>query len=279
MISSFQSSGIVLNYSAAFLQISKWFSEYSLSYLNKTDDCSNAAKLKFEHTFRVCEEIRLLSQSIKLSEKGSNLAAIIALLHDAGRYEQFLRYKTFSDHLSINHAELAVQIILEHKILNALDADDADLVITAVLYHNAKKVPASLNEHKQLFCSLIRDADKLDIFRIVTSNYSNPDLENKKAIQLGLTDTHKYSPEVCECVLNGSIVDYSKIKYLNDFKLAQIGWVYDLNFNFSFEQLFSRGYFQILKAQLPAIEDLTRAVSKAEAYLFRKISCPKIETI
>jgi putative nucleotidyltransferase with HDIG domain len=261
-----------MDYNTIFQNISRWYDQYTASFSDVSDECSNAVKLKYDHTLHVCNNSELICKSINADIRDTNLAKIVALLHDVGRYEQFRIYGTFSDHLSINHAELAVRIISENGVLHELSDVDSEIIRTAILYHNAKAVSTTLDDSKKLFCNIIRDADKLDIFRIVTSHYKNPDNENKDTIQLGLTGETEYSPEVCESVSNGFIVDYSEIRYLIDFKLVQIGWVYDLNFAFSFKQMEELGYFIKLKAELPPKDDIVSAVAKAEEYLFSNIS-------
>ena len=45
-------------------------------------------------------------------------ARAAALLHDAGRFQQYAEYKTFSDALSEDHAELGVKVIQNSGLLD-----------------------------------------------------------------------------------------------------------------------------------------------------------------
>ena len=205
----------------------------------------------------------IISASIGSGIRESALSKIIAILHDVGRFDQFLKYRTFSDHLSVNHAELAIQIIDENKILKSLSIADADIIKTAILSHSVKILPPTIDTFNKRFCNIIRDSDKLDILHIATSHYKILILRENPSNWV-LTDNSIYSPEVCETVYSGRMVDYKSIRYLNDFKLAQIAWVYDLNFPCSFKLMYDRGYFQILSSELPQTDEVQRAVDKAE---------------
>jgi hypothetical protein len=256
-------------YSDFYNELVLWYNTYTSEFMGMDAEMDNAVTMKIEHTKRVCSEIDLLCESLNLNEKDCILSRIIALLHDIGRYEQYKNYRTFSDHKSVNHADLALSVLDYHKIMKEIPGEDADMVRTAVLFHNARQVPCTLNEKEQLFCKLIRDADKLDIYRIAVNYYTKPDLLKKNFLKEDSFYDTAISPEVCQGVYDGQFVEYEKIKTLNDFKLIQIGWVYDLNFPASFKLLKERKYFLYIKNQLSLIPDSHefQAVNKAEHFL------------
>jgi hypothetical protein len=251
-------------------KLALWYETYTTGFLNGPESVCSAIKHKYEHTKRVCSEICILCESIDPGETVTSLACITALLHDIGRYEQFRTFNTFSDHRSINHADLALEIIGRFNLLSGISSENAKLIKTAVSFHNAKTIPDSLDEKQLLLCKLIRDADKLDIFNVVTAYYTNPDPTETEIITAGLKDIPTVTPEVCALVTKGDIVDYSMVKCLNDFKLIQIGWVYDLNFIKSFEIVMSRRYLDILKLQLADISEINEAVKSAEDYVLQR---------
>lgn len=256
-------------YGDFYSELSLWYKNYTSEFMGKDTELDNAVTMKVEHTQRVCSEIGLLCESLKLNETDCILSRIIALLHDIGRYEQYKNYRTFSDHKSVNHAELALSVLDYHKIMKEFPGEDADMIRTAILFHNARQIPCSLNKREQLFCRLIRDADKLDIFRIAVNYYLNPDLFPKNITKEADPESADITPEVCQGVYEGVFVEYEKIRTVNDFKLIQIGWVYDLNFSASFRLLKERDYFLQIKNQLPLLpgSHAFRAVSKAERFL------------
>lgn len=226
--------------------------------------------LKHEHTIRVCSDMDKLCESISLEKNMRFLAKIVALFHDVGRFKQYQDYGTFQDRKSVNHSEIGLQIISENHLFSDLPEDYSQMIQTAIFYHNVKTIPDNLKERQKLLCNLIRDADKLDIYYIAAQLYTNYSENRKDIIETGLPDLPTVSPEICSSITKGSIGDFSKIKCLNDFKLIQIGWVYDLNIPYSFRLIKERGHFETIKNQLPDIPEVNYAVELAQNYLHKR---------
>ena len=83
-------------------------------------------------------------------------------------------------------------------------------------------------------------------------------------------DTPDCSTQVLEAVLNEELVDYSWLRTLNDVKLCQLGWIYDMNFPASLATLRQRGFLDTLMDSLPAGEDTNRVRRKIKAYIDAK---------
>ena len=75
-------------------------------YVSKYDMTDPKVKLKYHHTYRVCEQSLNISKSLGLNEEETNLAYVIALLHDIGRFRQEEVYHTFNDLKSIDVGDL-----------------------------------------------------------------------------------------------------------------------------------------------------------------------------
>ena len=102
---------------------------------------------------------------------------------------------------------------------------------TAIEHHGRKALPADLRGQPLLFAKLIRDADKLDIFRVVVQIYErHRDNPAGMSFESELPDEPGVSPEVLAAVMNEQLVEYTKLRTLNDMKLCQLGRVYDMNF-------------------------------------------------
>ncbi len=79
--------------------------------------------MKAAHTGRVRLGIRAGWPPKRGSPAGRSLLAETAgLLHDAGRFEQYERYRTFRDGESEHHGRLAVQVIRTHGLLQDIPA-------------------------------------------------------------------------------------------------------------------------------------------------------------
>ncbi|MBN1429960.1 MAG: HD domain-containing protein [Anaerolineae bacterium] len=237
-------------------KLKDWFTNYAHTFQYSEPDLQQNIDLKEEHTLRVCKEIIHIGKQLDLNDDELRLAEIIALLHDVGRFEQYARYKTFLDSKSENHAELGVKILGELGILEILENNTKDIILKAIQYHNRSALPQGIQGPCLFYAKLIRDADKLDIWKVVTDYYYRKDSRKNGAIELGLPDTPGFSKEVYCALLNKNIVSIEHVRNLNDFKLLQIGWIFDINFQPTLDCIKSRGYLQMIRDVLPASKDI-----------------------
>lgn len=245
-----------------------WFDSYVEPFLDTDHEGAQNIRLKIEHTGNVCEAMAQLSAGEGLSENESLIASAVALLHDVGRFPQYRRWRTFLDSESDNHARLAIDVIREEKVLAGIALSEQLLIEEAVRFHNMLAPPASIQSPTRKFINLIRDADKLDIWRLFVEMLSLPQEQRPSAITLGLDDLPGTVSESCIAMLNaGSIVRLDSIVCVNDFTLLQISWVYDLTCDTSRRLLRERGYIELLAATLPERAGLSEAVAKARASL------------
>jgi hypothetical protein len=249
-----------------------WYDGYAASFKTGDQELEDAVALKYSHTRRVMGEMQQLCESISLDPHRSELAKTAALLHDVARFEQFNKYRTFSDSRSINHAAAAVDIISSNRLLAPLDPADARDLIAAIRCHNETSLPIELAGDGLLFSKLLRDADKLDIYKVVIDHYSKPLTQRNKSIQIGFPDGENVSTEICSDMLANKTVSYEKIVSVADFKIVQLGWVFDLNFPHSFQCFKERDYIGHIKRHLPLSPDVLRVVAHVEAYLDSKLT-------
>jgi hypothetical protein len=240
------------------------------------DDYVNTnIKIKEEHTNRVCDEMLYLADELHLNENLRRLAETIALLHDAGRFPQFIKYKTFNDPRSINHCELALEVIKNENLLADLAAGERESIETAIKHHGDKELPADLAGDagaRGLLSKMIRDADKLDIYRVLINAYiqhrNDPDSFN---LEIEFPDLPGYTPAILDAVLSGRLLDYKTLRCWNDMKLCILGWVYDVNFPAALEIIKQRRYLESILEFLPENEDTRRVRDKIFAYVDSRI--------
>ena len=235
-------------------------------------DLKKAIDLKIEHTLRVCEESRYISATLGLAADARHLAEVAALFHDVGRFPQYARYHTFSDRKSEDHAALGVRVLREREVLSALGPVE-DLLLRVIGYHNRLALPRPDDETLTclFFSRLLRDADKLDIYRVVTDYYRRPELQGDGWVAWELPDTPGISEAVCDDLMTRQVVDNHHVHNLNDFKLLQVGWVYDLNFTPSLRRFCERGYLRILREALPDSSRIETIFEKVEAYVAKRM--------
>ena len=77
--------------------------KFFLEYVQNYDLNNENIKRKEQHSLRVMAISKKIAEELKLSEKEIKLATLIGLLHDIGRFEQYTKWKTFSDKISTNH--------------------------------------------------------------------------------------------------------------------------------------------------------------------------------
>lgn len=247
--------------------LKNWFSGYVRTFKSVDDDLEQNTVLKEEHTERVCGEILNIGEKLGLSDEDLCLAEIVALFHDIGRFEQYARYRTFVDFHSVNHAEHGVKILQGNSVLNDLEDSTRDLILRIISYHNRAYLPQKETERCLFFTKLLRDADKLDIWRVVTDYYRRKDRERNNSIELGLPDTPGISDDAYNDLIEGKIVEVTHLKNLNDFKLLQIGWIYDINFIPTFQCIKERKYIEMIRDVLPESKKTQRIFSAVQSYL------------
>jgi len=252
-----------------YKNLRNWFDEYTSDYAEGSD--RHNIILKIEHTQRVVSDITEIGTELGLTRTQLDLAKIIGLLHDIGRFEQYRRYGTFSDAKSIDHAELGVEIIKEKEILQELPQSIQEIVVKSIKYHNKLSLPENDSEELVFYCKLLRDADKLDIFKVVTDYYAIRHLGRNETLELDLPETGDVSRAVYESVKKRQVVDFKMIKNLNDFKLLQAGWVFELNFIPTIRLFDVRGYLSMIENFLPSDEGLEEIFQMIRAYIEQKL--------
>jgi len=249
-------------------QLKAWFNDYVRRFESSDPDVQKNMDLKEEHTRRVCENILDIGRSLNLPSGDLFLAEAAALLHDIGRFEQYRKYHTFVDGKSENHAALGVRIIKENEILKDFERASADTILRAVACHNRIAVPAVETPAFLLILKMLRDADKVDIWRVVTEYYYNSAGNRNQAVELDLPDTGEISDSIYEALVNGESARMADLRVLNDFKLLQIGWIFDVNFPRTFEIIQENRYLEAIRDVLPKGSKRVEAVyERARAHL------------
>jgi len=236
----------------------KWFLDYVDNFSSSDSFIQNNIKMKIEHTGKVCENILLLAKAEKIMGEGCRLAETIALFHDLGRFEQFMRYKTFKDSESENHALLGVKILKRKGILSRISRKERGLILKAVEYHNLIELPECTENSKELlfYSKLIRDADKLDILRIVSESYKKGEKGRNPAFELYLPDTAGCSESIIKDILNKRMAKMGDVKNLNDVKLLRLSWIFDINFPATYAILKEHKYLSTIISSMPEAEEV-----------------------
>ncbi|MCD4703137.1 MAG: HD domain-containing protein [Methanosarcinaceae archaeon] len=249
----------------------RWFDNYVVQFYSNDPDVQINFELKGKHTKRVCDNIILLSRSFGLSSEQMYLAELIALFHDVGRFEQMRMYRTFRDSDSEDHGQLGVRILNDAGILTSLSEDERDIILKAVGYHNRFVLPADETDKCLLYCKLIRDADKLDVLKVVTDYHARRDECRNPALELGLPDGPGYSKEMVREILGYDLAHAYHMRTYNDMKLLQLSWLFDVNFQETFRQISKAGYVDKLISRLPDTLEIRQIHEFLNAYLVSQL--------
>lgn len=239
-------------------ELQQWFTYYVSSFYSKDADVHKHVLLKQEHTRKVVENTCELSGWLGLSARQRWLAKVIALFHDIGRFQQYAQYRTFVDHKSVDHAQLGLEVLAGLPQLACLSDNERELFTFAIANHNRIKLPAIADENERLFAAIIRDADKLDIYRVLSENIPGPSKEG-------------YSPVIIEDLLNGKQSSYTEIRTPDDRKLLRLSWVYDMNYRWTVEKVVHRGYLEPIIDQLPQTPEVREVVQRLKQYITEKL--------
>jgi hypothetical protein len=106
----------------------------------------------------------------------------------------------------------------------------------------------------------------LDIWRVFLEYYEGAEESRASAVGLGLPDLPGYSEDILACIYRREIISLSHVRSLNDFKLLQLSWVFDVNFRPSFALLAERNYIERVAACLPPTKEIKKAASFIAGY-------------
>ena len=249
-----------------------------LDYVEGFRDVPDAAplRLKVEHTFRVVEHAGVIVDSLPEDPRESDwsgdagacrAAVLAALYHDCGRFPQYRRYRTFRDARSVNHAVLSFQTMRDGGFLKEESGRVRGLAQCAVLLHNRYALSPMLAPDARFVTDIVRDSDKLDIFRVMVSYLGNA-LPERDAVLLHVADDPgRWSDKVVEDVLAGRVARYVDLRFVNDFRLLLGTWMLELRFAATRRALAASGLMEEVLAGLPDDPRLRPAREKLYALL------------
>ena len=218
----------------------KVFKEYLKGY----DVNNGAIKIKIVHTYGVIEKSEYIAKALNLSDEQINLAKLIALLHDIGRFEQRKTLKEFEDFKGLDHAEYGLQVLFKDGwIRKFVESDKYDSIIyKAIQNHNKYQIQGNLTNEELLQAEIIRDADKLDNFRVKETE----DFENMFHYNPETINYETISDKVYETFMNCKQIDVKERKTQIDIWISYIAFIFDLNFDISLKNIQENRYINKL---------------------------------
>jgi len=201
------------------------FTDYVATFRDSEGQLSPMLQLKLTHTMHVIKDAKNIMRDEGWNEEQRPNGEVCALLHDIGRFSQFKEFGSFRDSESVDHARRGVEIIRELNLFEGANQETAQRIAHTIHWHNKKALPEDMDDATASLGHLVRDADKLDIFRVIETAVEDGSIDHNPEIAWGLEMKGAPNPKLVESVIKGEPVDYSLINALSDFILIQVGWV------------------------------------------------------
>ncbi len=243
-------------------------------FLDEYDRTDEKVKLKIIHTYGVVECMERICQKMNLDQENRDLAKLIALLHDIGRFEQLKRFNSFRPD-TMDHAAYGVELLFgnEQMIRRFIKDDKWDEIIKiAIAKHSDYKLEGIDDPQILLHAKLIRDADKLDNCRVKLEETIEVLLGADKET-VGKTDI---SPRIWEyCINKEAILSCHRVS-LVDYWISYVAYFFDINFAETFSIIQEENYADKIIHRIPysnletrkKMEELLRSV---EEYIKERI--------
>lgn len=251
------------------------FAEYVRNY----DPSDEKIKLKIDHTYRVAGLCQTIAESLGLSEPDVDIAWLLGMLHDIGRFEQIRRFGTFNDVQSVDHAEFGADLLFKEGLIrkfaegyyeecelarsgneeaeqiiknNEHHNKDTGLLELAIRQHNKYRVKEDLTERQRMFCDILRDADKVDIFKV------NADIPMEIIYDVTTEELKNgvITKEVLESFYKKETVLKSVRRSAVDHIVGHISLLFELVYKESYRQAKEQGYvYKLLdfKSDVPEV--------------------------
>ncbi len=251
------------------------FAEYVRNY----DPSDEKIKLKIDHTYRVAGLCQRIAESLGLSEPDVDIAWLLGMLHDIGRFEQIRRFGTFNDVQSVDHAEFGADLLFKEGLIrkfaegyyeecelaepenqedeqiiknNENHNKDTGLLEMAIRQHNKYRVKEDLTERQRMFCDILRDADKVDIFKV------NADIPMEIIYDVTTEELKNgvITKEVLESFYKKETVLKSVRRSAVDHIVGHISLLFELVYKESYRQAKEQGYvYKLLnfKSDVPEV--------------------------
>lgn len=233
------------------------------NYMDNYDRSNYLITIKYMHTYKVVDLMAELAFRLNLDREHLELAKIIGLLHDIGRFEQIRRFNIISDKVTnIDHADESCAYLFDNEHIRDFIKDNKyDSIIRKAIYnHNKLKIETDLNEEELKYAKMIRDMDKVDIYRVMATNY-----------------TEKFNAsEITEEVLkNFSLhksIDNNLVKTDTDKTISRLSFIFDINYDESLDILVGTDNFDLYLATVDIDFDSEKLWKKLREICFDTIN-------
>ena len=202
-------------------------------YVKKFDMNNNNVKMKYFHSLKVMEVSSDIASTIGLfNEEEIAVVELIALFHEIANFSAFNASKIGVEDLD-DYALKSVEILFNEGLLRKITDDTRydEIIKLAIFAGDKNGLPSNINPKDAAFCKILRDAHKIDNYRMVL-NYP-------------IVDTR------IECFPSSMVYDNFKQFRVIDKKMSEnnsdeiiimLSEVFNLNYRYSYAILQRNGY-------------------------------------
>ncbi len=232
---------------------------------------------KINHMIRVAQNAKKIAIALELPESNIQLAELIGLLHDIGRFEQYKIFnkntenKVLDDTQKFDHGKAGVEVLKKDGYIRRYIEESTydDIIFTAIYEHNKYELTKGLTKEQALYSKIVKDSDKLDLFYEANYIYWQ-DAERIKQVEEGTL-----SSKMLEDFYNGRLADNRNRVSQTDQILRFASFIYDLHFQYSFQILQKNQQvskmIERFNYQLPKTKEEMKKVKKiANEFIRRK---------
>jgi putative nucleotidyltransferase with HDIG domain len=207
-------------------------------YVNQYNLESPKMKRKLGHSYRVMENAGEIAESLNLDKEEIEVAKLIGLLHDIAKFGQ-----KYND----DHGDMGAQFLRESNYIRKYIEDDKydDIILKAIKNHNKFQIEEGLTDKELLFAKIIRDADKLDNFR-VKKEEKIEEIFPGKVTKIEEFNNSLISEKVYDNILNNECVDVRDRVHPLDYWICILAFAFDINFKETFEIIKENDYINVL---------------------------------
>ena len=218
-------------------------------YLENFDSQYGKIDLKIRHTYGVVKASEYIANKLNLSNEDIELAKLIALLHDIGRFEQIRQSDSFIENKNMDHAILGNDILFKNNLIRDFieDTQYDNIILKAILNHNRLYIEDGLTERELLHAKIIRDADKTDNFRVKAEEDFENIIDNSSK---DILENDIISENIFNDFMNSKIIVREDRKTYMDFWVSYIAFIFDYNYKFGLEYIKDMNYINIIVDRL-----------------------------
>lgn len=225
-----------------------------INYTNNYDLNNPHITRKIYHSLRVMEASKKIAENLNLTKEQIELATLIGLLHDIARFEQRKRYGTYYDKKSVDHGDLAVEILEENNFIRTFIEDDKydEIIKVAIKNHNKYEIEP-LEGEKLLQAKIIKDADKIDIFYQLAYQFA----KDKNAIE-----NSEISEDYIKQLKQGKCIYRNADESAIDELVLITSFIYDIHFDSSLKLIKEENYIGKMFEQFNFNENTKKQVEE-----------------